>query len=354
MTGFTFAAVVMVLAAAAFVVVPFLRGAEREVRSGDSPTMPWGVTAVILLAIPAASLGIYTLNSEWTWHAATEMAPAGSEAQSLEVLIPQMEQRLLANGGSIQDWSMLGRSYLHLGNNQKALWAFGKAYDQGGGSTAQVIANYAQAMVMVDRSTLAGMAGELFEQALEKDPLMPTALFFGGMAAKIANNPDLARTRWTALLETNPPQDVEEIVRLSLAGLGEPGTVAPAAASVPVAAAPAASDGIQLTVDISPDLKGRLNGPAALFIFARNAQGGGPPIAVLRRSSDELPTTVRLTDRDAMLPGTRLMNFDRLKLVARVSLGGTPTAQSGDFFGQVDYSIRDDGPVSLLIDQVVP
>jgi cytochrome c-type biogenesis protein CcmH len=92
---------------------------------------------------------------------------------------------------------------------------------------------------------------------------------------------------------------------------------------------------------------------AALFVFAR-APGGGPPVAVIRQSVNTVPGSFTLSDANSMLPGRSLADFPELALVARLSASGQPIEQSGDLFAEATYRQGDQGPVELIIDQVVP
>jgi cytochrome c-type biogenesis protein CcmH len=91
-----------------------------------------------------------------------------------------------------------------------------------------------------------------------------------------------------------------------------------------------------------------------LFIFARS-QEGGPPVAVVRHPAATLPGEFSLGDENAMIPGRSLQDFDVLTVVARVSVSGQPTAQSGDLFGDILFEPAPQTQlIDLVIDEVVP
>ena len=112
-----------------------------------------------------------------------------------------------------------------------------------------------------------------------------------------------------------------------------------------------AGDAIPIQVSIDPAVAGTLRGSAPLFIIARNP-AGGPPLAVIRRTADELPVTIALRDENAMMQGMTILDQPELELVARVSMSGSPAAQPGDVFGAVTYQ-RGSGAVQIRIDRVV-
>jgi hypothetical protein len=55
-----------------------------------------------------------------------------------------------------------------------------------------------------------------------------------------------------------------------------------------------------------------------------------------------------------MLESRRISAGQKLDVVARVALGGTPTATSGDPFGQVSYHVGKDGKLNIVIDRLAP
>jgi cytochrome c-type biogenesis protein CcmH len=78
-------------------------------------------------------------------------------------------------------------------------------------------------------------------------------------------------------------------------------------------------------------------------------------VAVVRASAGGLPGEFGLSDANAMIAGSSLSDFQALSIVARVSLSGQPTAQSGDLFGEISFRPGQDLSVqALVIDQTVP
>ncbi|HEY9182152.1 MAG TPA: hypothetical protein VIQ99_03070, partial [Gammaproteobacteria bacterium] len=156
---------------------------------------------------------------------------------------------------------------------------------------------------------------------------------------------DAVRTRWSALLASNPPAEIAEVLRAELANLGAP-SAEPAAAAV-------AGPTIKIDVSLGPGKSIEQLAPAAqLFIFAR-APEGGPPLAVLRQPASAVPGQFTLSDANSMIQGRSLANFERITVVARLSASGQPTEQPGDWFAQADVDPTDAGAVALVIDQVV-
>jgi hypothetical protein len=162
--------------------------------------------------------------------------------------------------------------------------------------------------------------------------------------AREAGREDEVRNRWTALLATNPPEEIAQILRAELANLGAGGDAAAAAVAGPT---------IQLDVTLGPGKSLEQLAPAAqLFIFAR-APEGGPPLAVIRRPASAVPGQFTLSDANSMIQGRSLASLERITVVARLSASGQPTEQPGDWFAQAVVDPKDPGTVALVIDQVV-
>src|SRR5690606_39535661 len=84
-------------------------------------------------------------------------------------------------------------------------------------------------------------------------------------------------------------------------------------------------------VALDPSLVDDVKPDDALFIFARAVSGPPMPLAVKRLTVAQLPTTVSLSDADAMTPQLRLSNFENVRLFARISRSGD--ALKGEWVG---------------------
>lgn len=108
------------------------------------------------------------------------------------------------------------------------------------------------------------------------------------------------------------------------------------------------------TVDVSLDAAFEVASATTVFVIAREAERPGPPLAVKRLVAGDLPARIELTDADAMLPGRGLKGVKTLELVARVALGGSATAVSGDMESATWVGSPDAEPVRLHIDRRLP
>ena len=354
MNTFLVVAAVMAAIAAGAVALPLFRNRQSRL-----------VGALAALLVIGASAGLYPLWSNWNWHAA-------AQPQSPDVLamVARLEARMREQPNDITGWMMLGRSYLALDRPDDAILAYDHAHRLDPNSVDAML-GLGEAMSVRAGGEITPPAADLFEQAVARAPDNPKALLYGGFAAAVRGDRTAARSRWLALKNMHPPQQIEALLDARIAELGPPagsaagaarplgaassgaapgaGAGAPGAAS----AAPDAAAG-QATVNLSiaPALKSRLTGDAPLFVFAREPGSQGPPLAAKRLTSSAIGTQIHLSSADSMMPGRVLTSGQRVSITARVSFSGQPLPAAGDLYGELTYEVGHDGVRELVIDRV--
>ena len=344
----------MVLAVAALIGVPLLS------RRGEGPQATWTVFAVLgVLLLGGAAL--YDRFSNWNWTQASQ-APEDSP----QSMVSKLARRLARHPDDLNGWLLLGHSYSVLEETPLAIRAYERANLLAQGRNVDALMGLAEALITQDGSQLDGRAGGLIEQALQLAPRHPKALFYGAAAAIGRHDFQLARTRFAALLDLNPPPNVRNIIEQQIAALdqrlaggnqpaaAQPGAAAPAAGgAAPVADGARVQDAVlRVTVTLSPKLK-LDTGDASLFVFVRDPRQAGPPLAV-KRLSAHFPQTVELSSADAMITGHGMTPGQDVEVVARIARGGGPTAQAGDPFGAVAWHVDHRGAVTVVIDRQAP
>lgn len=334
MTAFVLIGVVLTLIAVAVAVVPLLRA-----RDDTSPLM---ATALAVL-LPAAVVVMYLFVSNHDWQAATTArtpAPAQS-APDMQTAIASLESKLRDDPDDIDNWILLGNSYIQIQQFASARDAFSRALERHDDRRARL--GLAEATVLEDRDALAGPAGQVFEDVLADEPLNPKALFYAGMAAMAREDNELVRRRWGRLLQLSPPENVRQILEQQIALL-DPG-IEDGAAVAP----------IEVAIDIAPAVRAQVASGDSLFVVARVPNQPGPPIAAVRLTVQSFPLTTELSDANVMLPGRSLNDTDELEIVARVSKNGDAISKPGDVFGDVIFNrqANDSRQVDVVLDQIV-
>jgi|SRR5450631_2978943 len=354
MNTFLVIAAVMAAIAAGVVALPLLR---------DGPSRLVG--AIAAAVVIGAAAGLYPLWSNWNWSAA-EQSQRSAGGPDVALMVAKLEKHLRDEPGDLAGWLMLGRSYVTLDRLDDAVVAYDHAH-QLDGKSADAAMGLGEAMSLRAGGEITASAAQLFEQALALAPSNPKALLYGGFAAAVRGDRALARTRWQALKNLHPPAQIEQMLDARIAELG-PAVDGPAAAG-PTDAAPAGTNAspagtstsagglgaaeVTVTLSVAPALKSRLVTEAPLFVFAREPDTQGPPLAAKRLTSAAIGTQVVLSPADSMLPGRVLTSGRRVSVMARVSFSGQPIPSTGDLYGELSYEVGRDGARTLVIDRVV-
>lgn len=333
MATFLVIAAVMAAIAASTVAVPLLGASRLQ-----------GVLAGLAVVVLAALL--YPRWSNWDWHRQTEARPKASP--EVLAMVAKLEERMRRRPDDLAGWLMLGRSYMALERFGDATDAYEHAVHLDPKS-AEATLGLGEALSMRAGGNITPPAAELFEKAIALAPNEPKALLYGGFAAAVRGDRALARTRWLALKDLNPPPEVAAIIDQHIAELGPVES-----STAPAAASPTAASGAEATVNLSiaPALKSRLTTDAPLFVFAREPGAGGPPLAVKRLTSAAIGTQIHLSAADSMVPGRALVPGQRVSITARISFSGQPLPAAGDLYGELTYEVGRDGVRNLVIDRV--
>ena len=370
MTTFLILCAVMVVAALALVLVPLLRNRPAAAK-GETP-LPRSVPVAVLLMllVPLGATLFYGATSNFPWDNTAAVAGAGhaQTGGSMDQMVTQLQERLAQNPADVEGWRMLGRTYLVAGRFDDAVGALEKASSITGSRDPAVQIDLAEALVLTERPDQQGRAKQIIDATLAADPSNQKALWYQGIMAARAGDKQTAVTNFNTLLAQNPPDEIRQILLEQLsqlgalpegsgqppAGMGGMGAGMGAAQGGAPAAVEPAGRTIRVAVSVDPSLSGKLKPGTPVFVSAREPGIPGPPIAAVRVSSDDLPTTVVLSDANSMIEGRNLSSVNQVQLVARVAFGGTAVPASGDLVGE---GVQDKGAspdVSIVISRAMP
>lgn len=353
MSAFIVVAGFMTIAAVAAVLWPLL----RQPASGRR----WPAATVAAVAVPVLAVGMYVALSNWVWN--PDERPQAGVPEEIERMVSGLEARLRANPNDVDGWLLLGRSYFQLERFFKAADAFQQAHTLTQGRNVDALIGLGESLAFADQSLLLTRSADLFEQAYAISPDHPKVLWYSGLVAYQGGKRALARDRWARLVSLDPPPEVKQILQSKVEEIeAELGGGAPAAASAASGTPPAAQEAavaagsavVKVRVALAPNLAAQAPPDAPLFVLVRSGEDAGPPLAVTRRTSAELPLLVQLTDRDTMIAGRSLGTSGQVTVVARIARSGGPTARSGDLEGRVSYDLSRSNVVDLVIDTIVP
>jgi len=332
-----------------------------------------GLALLISVFLPMLALLVYM---KLGMHASADMQHAQAQAQapaqaqppgkvgSIEDMTLSLAERLHKNGGSQQEWAMLGRAYKHLGQYMMSV----EAYEQANkiAPNAQLMIEQTESMALGNNQRFTPEARALVMRALELEPDNLNVLWFAGVAEFQAGHYRASIEHLSRLSdEAKKDPEVERSLRLyidkarsQLVAAGEdiPSTDEIMGASTASSdAAPAAGGAsLQVKVDISSDVRSRFNPGDAVFVYAKAAAGPKMPLAVQRLTLAQLPTTVTLDDSMAMMDGMNMSAFGSVVISARVTTSGSAIAKAGDYIGQSKVEdVSKSEQVNIQIDTLV-
>ena len=335
---------------------------ESPVAAARSSRTAWSLG----LSIPLLALGIYGYlgnlqgldSSRLTAKAEAEPSP-----EQIEAMVSAFAARLEAvpanQKADPKAWEMLAWSYAAMQKFPEANKAYKRAVELNPGN-AQMLADHADVMAMLQGQSAAGEPTRLIEQALKLDPKNLKALALAGSAAFERRDFVAATQHWMQARALAPAgsdfsmgldRSIEDARVASGAVNSSSAGSSTSLSEVKSALAPASVQGI---VSLAPALAGKVKPDDTVFIFARASEGPRMPLAILRRKASELPINFTLDDSTAMSAELKLSKFPLLVIGARVSKSGNATPQTGDLVGQ-SRAIRPNGEkLGLVIDSIQP
>ena len=315
------------------------------------------------LAIPVLALGVYGFLGN-----INALGPANLQAKAetdptpeqIEAMVSAFAARLEAVPATEtpdpKAWEMLARSYAAMQKLPEANKAYKRAVELNPGN-AQLLADHAEVLAMLQGQSMVGEPTKLLERALMLDPNNLKALALAGSAAFEKQDFAKAAQFWSKAQSLAPPgsdfaKGLASSVEEARAASGQKGRPQVTAKSAPTPAV--AAESVQGVVSLSPALKSKVAPDDTVFIFARAAAGPRMPLAILKRKASELPITFTLDDSTAMADELKLSKFELVIVGARVSKSGNAMPQSGDLIGQSTSVKLGGSKLTLVIDQVQP
>ena len=258
--------------------------------------------------------------------------------------------------------ALLARAYVELGRHQEAIPIYEKAMrlipDD-----AQMLADYADALGVLNGRKLEGRPEELIQQAVKADPKNVKALMLAGTVAFNHKEFGRAASYWEQARANLPPDTdpgaIQEIMNgiaeaKELGGISQ--TTVASAATAPVKPAAPAGPALAISgqVTIAPSLAAKGSPTDTLFVFAREMSGPPMPVAIVRATKKDLPFTFRLDDSNSPMPSRKLSETGQVVIVARLSKSGEAMPKSGDLQGTSQPVKPGMSGITVTIDREIP
>lgn len=363
MLAFVLGAVALVALALAFVLPTLWKDARQS-------------AIAMLVALPLAAVALYA-----GFGTPDALDPANRTVpESIEQAVAQLERRLEREPDSLEGWVLLGRTRKNQGRETAAAGDFAAAMPHFASAAAafrkardiaphepDLLVETAEAISLSNAERAFGAEGTaLLDEVLAKVPNHQRALWFRGIAALQAGDGAGAVARWEALLPMVDAATAEALVeqiagarqaaglppmdRARVAAVGAPPATSTAGQTTGNDAAPGTPGTLTVTISADADALAALPPQAVLFVFARNADAPGPPVAARRVPAARLPMTITLSDADRLMPTATLSATPRVEVSARFARSGAVTPEAGDLVAPpVIVELANAAPIALTL-----
>jgi cytochrome c-type biogenesis protein CcmH len=298
--------------------------------------------------------------------ASSSAAQGGSDyahqtSEGLDALSERLKQKLEQNPNDGVGWALLARSYVEIGRHADAVPIYEKAMKLIP-DDPQLLADYADALGMLDGRKLAGKPEALIQHALKIDPNNVKALMLAGTVA-FERRAFGQTVKYWERASANLPADAEGDVRRELlSGIAEAKGLAGGKSPMVKAVggtklstkSGAQAVAISGTVSLAPSLAGEGAPMDALFVFAREMNGLPMPVSIVRATKKDLPFTFRLDDSTSPMPSRKLSDVGTVVIVARLSKSGEAMPKSGDLQGMSQPVKPGANKIAIVIDREIP
>lgn len=344
------------------------RKQTRHVAYAESGKGKLVLLAALLVLIPAASWFTYKpmgAIDDWSvTQGLREVMIANQQgldtAGAQQELIASLEAALQDDQDNIQYLVLLAEAYMSQSDFSRAVLLFAKLVELLP-EDPDANAYYAQALYLSRDNKIDSEVQRAIDATLALNPHNMTVLGMVGMDAFERGNYRQAISAWQTIVDALPSnsssaemlrQGIEQ-ARLRLKASGE--VLADVDTHKTQVEEKNAVPGTRLSVTVSLADSLQADPGQTVFIFARAASGPPMPLAVARVKVSELPVTVTLDDSMAMAPSLKLSSFKQVAVIARISMSGGATAQSGDLQGlSAALDLDKTDSVAITIDQRIP
>ena len=261
-------------------------------------------------------------------------------------LADELHEKLKKNPDDLKGWLLLGRSYMIEERTDLAIMAFEKALSLKANNLDAMLP-LADALAVKANGQLQGRPFELLEKSYQISPNNKMVLWLLGMAHKQMNQPQQAQKLWLTLYNQLSQEDADRpIIARLLKSVGYGGAVEVVQAPEPTwekvevetpmeAALGEPSNQVTIKIDNLAQIKQKYTNSTA-FIYAKAQQGMPMPILALKLPVSQLQETMRLSDKDLIMPNRQLTAETRFIVGMRISQSGAVNENSSAIKQEVE------------------
>ena len=335
--------------------------AQTENAAGSKSPRALVSAMVLAVLLPVAAMSTYVLlgRPEGLDPQMTE-AEASQQLPDLQAMADSLAQKLQTDSSDPQRWVMLGRTYRAMNQYDKALPAYQKALELR--ADDDIALERAEVLALLRGGDFSGEPWAVIRQVLAKNARHFNGLALAGSASYAQGDYKKAIQYWQ-LARSELNENDEELKGLDIAlntareRAGEPAMAPKGAASsqatVP-ATVPASGAVLSGRVSIDPSVKAQIAPTDVVFVYATPSDGQKMPLAIVRKTADNLPFDFVLDDSTAMNSASKLSSQTKVMLKVRISKSGEAMTRPGDWMGVLENVAVGSRNLKLVVNQQVP
>ena len=286
----------------------------------------WLIPGIVLIMSAVTFFAYQQLGAEDDEYIQSLMNSGGDKPEALWTtdLIEAVEDRVQDRPDNVYYWVILAQSSIAKGDILAASNYFASALKVEPLDTF-LLAQYAETLFLVDKSQFTERVAIALDRAFTADSSNETVLGLKGIQAFEERQFDLAVTYWEAARRgMDPASAAWQALQSGIDRVNDVRGMQEESESQP-----SIMDQVQLDVSLSPTIA--FSSDQLVFVAAVRETGSPMPLAARKLRAAEMPMTVVLSDKDALMAGQGLSSASRIRLIARLSVSGSATPQSGDW-----------------------
>lgn len=270
----------------------------------------------------------------------TQLSVDDPQAQfKQQELFSAIEKRAAQRPDNIYYWILLAKRAVQQNDLSSAQYHYAQAI-KASPEDSYLLAQYAEITFMLADSQFTDEVNRAIDKAFAIDSSNPTVLGLKGIQAFETEQWQLAITYWQ---EASRQMEQGSPTATALkAGI--------ARAQMRLGIEPEQQLSPQVKISVSIDKAIQFDPNQTVFVALVAISGAPMPLAAKKLRAGDLPTTITLSNSDAVMEGYNLSSVNEVKAVARLSETGSATPQAGDWEAAIQRVDLSSGKYSLALE----
>jgi len=270
----------------------------------------------------------------------TQLSVDDPQAQfKQQELFSAIEKRAAQRPDNIYYWILLAKRAVQQNDLSSAQYHYAQAI-KASPEDSYLLAQYAEITFMLADSQFTDEVNRAIDKAFAIDSSNPTVLGLKGIQAFETEQWQLAITYWQ---EASRQMEQGSPTATALkAGI--------ARAQMRLGIEPEQQLSPQVEISVSIDKAIQFDPNQTVFVALVATSGAPMPLAAKKLRAGDLPTTITLSNSDAVMEGYNLSSVNEVKAVARLSETGSATPQVGDWEAAIQRVDLSSGKYSLALE----